>query len=429
MDEGRFASETRFLSRSVEQMCVNTLVGKKASKHNGASFESDLSAPLSPPQTVDTKQKRERSESLMLCQTNDMLATKRRLRSRSRLGLGPEDVPSAFMSPPRGSKPRERSHSKLHNQIELFSYSEEFTKNPAFKFEASSVYMTPVSEPREPLQDKDMNRIESENFSSFNEQGHSATQYQSDSSSDEDIIASPEDKTRLKLNFDQYATDAFHQGKLAANQVTTPDHQIIGWRMGIKRVDFITELVNINCEEICKQIFCNLEPCDLQKVASVSKLWRRICKKDRIASPRLDHFISGRKKYVMQKGKENLGHLTKFDYSVPQRPPFSVKDHNTIWTPQQKQAMADISAVKTNILSTYERIKCPACGSPSRKYENDTCECDECQEIFCSLCQHKVDESHKNGKCGIKIKLKKNKGKEAIGSKKSKERVKRYSLI
>ena len=265
MDEGRFASETRLLSRSVEQMCVNTPMGKKASKHNGESFESDLSAPSSPPQTVDTKQKRERSESLMLCQTNDMLVTKRRLRSRSRLGLGPEDVPSAFMSPPCSSKPRERSHSKLHNQNELFSYPEKFTKNSAFKLEASSVYMTPVSEPREPLQNKDMNRIESEDFSSFHEQGQSATQYQSDSSSDEDTIASQEDKTRLKLNFDQYASNALHQDKLSASQVTTPDDRVIGWRMGIKRVDFITELVNINCEEICKQIFCNLEPCDLQR--------------------------------------------------------------------------------------------------------------------------------------------------------------------
>jgi hypothetical protein len=102
-----------------------------------------------------------------------------------------------------------------------------------------------------------------------------------------------------------------------------------------------------------------------------------------------------------------------------------VKDHNAIWTPEQKQATAGIDAVKTNILSTYERIKCPSCGSPSRKSKNDTCECEKCQEIFCSLCQHRVDKNHKNGKCGIKVNKSK-KHKEAVGSKKSKDRLKRY---
>ena len=125
--------------------------------------------------------------------------------------------------------------------------------------------------------------------------------------------------------------------------------------------------------------------------------------------------------------QENLGSRTKFGNSVPQRPPFSVQNHNTVWTPHQKQSTTAIEAVKTNILLTYERMKCPSCGSPSRKTANDTCECDECKEIFCSLCQHRVDKNHKTGKCGIKVnKSKKNKSKEAIGSKKSKDRLKRY---
>ncbi len=266
MAEGRFASETRMLSRSMEQMCVNTPLGKKASQHNGESFESDLPAPLSPPQTVDIKQKRERSESLMLCQTNDMLATKRRLRSRSRLGLGPEEVPSAFMSPPCSSKPRERTHSRSQNQNELLSYPDKFTKHLAFNVEASSVYMTPVSEPREPLQTKDMN-TESEELSSFKEGWLTTHQeYQSDSSSsDEDTIPCLEDKTRQKLNFDQCAKEVNLQGKTRANLVTPDRCKIIGRRVGEKRIDFIKELVNINCEEICKQIFCNLDPCDLQR--------------------------------------------------------------------------------------------------------------------------------------------------------------------
>ncbi|XP_028405977.1 uncharacterized protein LOC114528519 [Dendronephthya gigantea] len=423
MAEGGFAGETRGLSRSLEKMCMNTPVGKKASKRN-ADLENYSSAPLSPPQTVDIKQKRERSESLMLCQTNHLLATKRRLRSRSRLGLGPEEIPSAFMSPPCSNKPRERTHSRSQSQNErLFGYPEDFAKHLPFNVEASSVYMTPCTQPRKPLQSKDMNTLkESENFS-INEGRLSANiDYPSDESSDEDTCSGLEDNTRLKLNFDQCASD----GKMEGNQGSTPyPFKIIGRRMMEKKTDFIKELVNMNCEEICKQIFSYLEPRDLQRVASVSKLWRKICKKDRIASPRLDQFISGRMQHVMRKGKENLGHHTKFDYSVPQRTPFSVKDHNTIWTPEDKQSTAGIGAVKTNIMSTFERMKCPMCGSPSRKTDNNTCECAECQEIFCALCQKKVDKNHKTGKCQMKINNVK-KRKQAIGSKKSKDRLKRF---
>jgi hypothetical protein len=260
MAEGHFASETHVLSHSMEQMCVQTPLGKKAK-----SFESDSSVRLSLPQTADMKHKRERSESLMLSQTNDMLATKRRLRSRSRLGLGPEEVPSAFMSPPCSSKPRERTYSRSQDQNELFSCKEECIKNPAFNVEASSVYMTPLSEPREPLQSKDMNRIESDNFSSFHEQGRLTAHPECDidSSGDEDTVSSLEDNTRLKLDFDQCVSD----GTPGADQVlNTPDpSKIIGRRLGEKRIDIIKELADMNCEEICKQIFCNLEPRDLQR--------------------------------------------------------------------------------------------------------------------------------------------------------------------
>ena len=96
-----------------------------------------------------------------------------------------------------------------------------------------------------------------------------------------------------------------------------------------------------------------------------------------------------------------------------------------VWTPGQKQ-ITEIEKAKTNILSTYERIKCPACGSPSRKTADNMCKCDECRETFCNLCQHKVDGKHKSGKCAIKVnKSKDKKGKVAIGSKKSKDRLKR----
>lgn len=265
MAERGLSSETRTLSRSLEQMCMSTPVGKKASKCDGDLLESDLAAPLSPPQTVEMKQKRERSESLMLCQTSDSLATKRRLRSRSRLGLGPEEIPSAFMSPPCSSKPRERTHSRSQTQNErLYGYPEQFAKHLPFNVEASSVYMTPSTQPRKPLQNKDMNTLkESENFSDVLEGRLSAhNDYPSDESSDEETGSDLEDNTRLKLNFDQCGSE----GKLVGNEGSTPNHShVIGRRMKEKKIDFINELVNMNCDEICKQILSYLEPRDLQR--------------------------------------------------------------------------------------------------------------------------------------------------------------------
>ena len=249
MSEGTLAKDARMLSCSIEQMCVSPM-GKKC---NGDLFGRDISVPLSPPKTVDPKQKRERSESLMLSQSNDMLATKRRLRSRSRLGLGPEDIPSAFMSPPCSSKSRERTQSRSQN--ELFSYPEEFSKCLPVNDEASSVYMTPASETREPLQNKDMNQ-----YKATFEQGRITTELEYESDSSDEVEPCFEVQTRL--NFDQYSGD----GISAANHAITPDDsKIIGRRVGEKKIDFIKELADMNCEEICKQIFCYLEPRDLQR--------------------------------------------------------------------------------------------------------------------------------------------------------------------
>ena len=256
MAEGTLAKDAHMLPHSIEQMCVTT---PKGSKHVSNLLGGGVSAALSPPQTVDLKQKRERSESLMVSQSNDMLATKRRLRSRSRLGLGPEDIPSAFMSPPCSTKPRERTLSRSQN--ELCCYSEEFTKRLAFNAESSSVYITPASETRTPLQNKDMNKVHCD--TSF-EQERLTTHldYVSDSSDDEGGVPCFEEKTRLKLNFDQYVSEGMQSG----NHTITPDHsKIIGQRVGEKKINFIKELVDMNCEEICKQIFCYLEPRDLQR--------------------------------------------------------------------------------------------------------------------------------------------------------------------
>lgn len=101
-----------------------------------------------------------------------------------------------------------------------------------------------------------------------------------------------------------------------------------------------------------------------------------------------------------------------------------------MWTPVQKKSSGGkdgLDQIKTDIMLTYERMKCPFCGSPSQRTEEKIYECEKCKGIFCSSCKHQMDEHHKTGKCGIKPNLsKKAKSKEIIGSKKSKSRLKRY---
>lgn len=196
----------------------------------------------------------------------------------------------------------------------------------------------------------------------------------------------------------------------------------------------------------------------MDRVASVSKLWREVCKKDRIASPRLEQYITNQKQHVIQKGKvyftvkncnclaliqlgsslhlqvfcvilpffslqENFGYHTKFDNSVPQRQPLSIQNDN-IRKPQPKEVSTDLNEVREKLLYTYERIKCPYCLSPSKKTD-EWWECKKCQHVFCSVCQCRVDENHKTGQCSHKLNTE-NAKQISIGSKKSKDRLKRF---
>lgn len=123
-----------------------------------------------------------------------------------------------------------------------------------------------------------------------------------------------------------------------------------------------------------------------------------------------------------------MGSQVIFGQKVPDRQPFSNLRGNTIMTTNEKRSGKEggQDEIKPDIMSTFEKIKCPFCGSPSQKVGEQICECDKCQEAFCSSCKHRMDKFHKD-KCGIKVnKSKKGKAKEVIGSKRSKSRLKRF---
>ena len=88
-------NETHNLSHSMEQMYVNTPVATKSSRNGALNLKGTFlnsedydTPPRSPPPTVDTRQKREISESLMLYHKTETATTKRR--SRPRIGIHDE---------------------------------------------------------------------------------------------------------------------------------------------------------------------------------------------------------------------------------------------------------------------------------------------------------------------------------------------------
>ena len=275
-------NEDHTLSHSMEKMNVNTPCSSKTSrkydmKAGYLSTEEGSLAQLSPPPTIDVRQKRERSESLMQYHANESLVTKRRLRSRSRIGLDDEIMASSIMTPPCSSKPRERTRSirsQLQEPNENFHYyPKTLEQRLPMNTITSSVFITPCSEEtraRKPLISRDLNATKETSF------GHSAISRfdsetistQSDSSSDSDTGSETtsifENKTRTKLIFEEIGRQRWPALDTDVTSLYSLGG-IIGQRIGLKRLDFIKELANLNCEEICKKIFCYLEPQDLQR--------------------------------------------------------------------------------------------------------------------------------------------------------------------
>ena len=274
-------NEDHTLSHSMEKMNVNTPCSSRTSrkydmKAGYLSTEEDSLAQFSPPPTIDVRQKRERSESLMQYHANDSLVTKRRLRSRSRIGFDVDEImASSVMTPPCSSKPRERTRS-IRSELQepnenLHYYPKTLEQHLPMNTITSSVFITPCSEEtqaRKPLINRDLNATSFGHSAVWRFDGETiSTQSDSSSDSDSETTSIFEDKTRTKLIFEEVGCQRWPAPRPTLDTVTSLYSLggIIGQRIGLKRLDFIKELVNLNCEEICKKIFCCLEPQNLQR--------------------------------------------------------------------------------------------------------------------------------------------------------------------
>ncbi|KAK3739757.1 hypothetical protein QZH41_013605 [Actinostola sp. cb2023] len=214
---------------------------------------------------------------------------------------------------------------------------------------------------------------------------------------------------------------------------------------GRNQVDFITELLGYNCEQICKTICGYLSDLDLCRFASVSEKWRTFIKHDLQSHDRLRTYLSQRKQYCDLKGKENRGSPTSLkDGSKFPRMPLldlhvninSLGQVRTRKTSNQSSSTSQPSSESTQRTphtGTYR--PCPKCTSRSVVEVLDGyCHCQKCELKYCVVCLR--DISYHNGKTckGLRepqdrrekrTRSRKKGMDQVVGSKQTKERIRR----
>ncbi|XP_078384252.1 uncharacterized protein LOC144666744 [Oculina patagonica] len=223
-----------------------------------------------------------------------------------------------------------------------------------------------------------------------------------------------------------------------------PEDRIIGRLIGTKYMDFISDLMAVNCNKICQRICSYLEPLDLCRFASVCSKWRKFVKEDARIRQRWKEFLGERKEYCALKGKENYGALTTLksvsDDDLTRLPlkSLNVNKHSTRSIDQvDKGAMTPVCPHPISSQTTIQLRPCPKCTSPSSlsKTQEGHSQCQKCGLRFCSACLRDSDQHQNGNQCdGLPLvssertdqrQRSKKPGKDVVGSKKSKDRVRR----
>lgn len=218
-----------------------------------------------------------------------------------------------------------------------------------------------------------------------------------------------------------------------------PKDRIIGRLIGIKSVDFISDLLAVNGNKICQEICSYLEPPELCRFASVNRTWRNFVNGDTKTSTRWKGFLRDRKNHCALKGKENYGMPSQRSSSNNLKGlPLKCVDINK---PEEKISKAHDNHLTTPVSShplsqqTLKLRPCPRCVSPSNlsQTEDGHCQCQKCGLTFCSVCLRDSDHHQSETPCdGLSynsrrapILRSRKLNKDSIGSQKSKDRVRR----
>lgn len=183
--------------------------------------------------------------------------------------------------------------------------------------------------------------------------------------------------------------------------------------------------------------------------------WRNIVKQDSQIRRRWREFLDERKRHFTRKGnrKENHGTPSKFRSAYPNdliRLPLSSINHNQLHERREdtgnETALRSTEFQTRNYLNSISREasdklrSCPKCTSPSNfsKIAKDQCQCQKCGNMFCSVCLRETELHTSRDQCkGLvmtpptrtdrHLKYKKT-NRDVVGSKKSKERLRRLGL-
>lgn len=174
-------------------------------------------------------------------------------------------------------------------------------------------------------------------------------------------------------------------------------------------------------QTVVKKILEHLDDLSLFRASHVSRTWHGVIRgKEGVEKKRITNFISRKRQYCEDKGKENIGIQKRsrdFAQSILENTPKSA---------------AKVFKPETDSKFTTRYRPCPKCNSPARLNETESATCENCHENFCLLCFKKFD-GHKSEDCTgaispLPIRTKRTRNRSnMIGSKQSKNRLRRLS--
>ncbi|XP_061179087.1 F-box only protein 43-like [Saccostrea echinata] len=177
-----------------------------------------------------------------------------------------------------------------------------------------------------------------------------------------------------------------------------PD-RIIGRKMGLERMDVVSELNDRGMVVILEKIASYLQASDIRRMCRVSKKWTSICSRWTIQKQR-------RPRSLKRLDKENVRHKVPQELDTV-RKCLTVGEQTTLCTIQAIQErvppLSSIGTQKDLFVQTAQSLKneekmtkCPMCQQAAIVYpvqERGMCQSDKCQFDYCVKCFHPFHQS------------------------------------
>jgi len=171
-------------------------------------------------------------------------------------------------------------------------------------------------------------------------------------------------------------------------------------------------------QTVVRQMLRYLDDLSLFRASNVCRAWRDVIRGvSGIEKVRVEDFVARKLKFCEEQGKENIG-IQKRTRNLAQ----SILENTPKSPAKILKPCTDFSPLKFR--------PCPKCNSPAKINNQESAICDKCNEKFCLQCFRKFD-GHSIEACTNSYTLKSAKQRKSrtqvVGSKKSKDRLRRLS--